>query len=148
MCFTLFSCSKTHINDNNSTNNSIISTETNPEKQVVDNKNEDNSVTKANITFNGKNVKDIQVFAMGNKIDMEFSELKPLLTIEDEGEPVKGVNSKSVFGNVKLIYEDGSEFEFGEIIIGDDNVFYLKLYNGNYYKMADGSFLNAEETTE
>ncbi len=149
MCLTLISCSKTTVDDNTSSKNSIISNDAAADNSTVDNTNEGNtSEQDEKNTYDGKIVKDIIIYAMGNKVDMEFSKLTPLLSIEDEEETVNNVNEKSVFGNIKLVYEDDSEFEFGEIIISDDNAFYLKLHNGKFYKMADGFFINEEETAK
>ena len=142
MCFTLISCNNTKNDENNlKEDNTSITNEMNSNVSSDNNENQSSSETDKDISYNGKNVKEINIFAMGNKVNMEFSELTPLLTIEDEGEAVDNVSEKSVFGNIKLVYEDDSEFEFGEIIISDDNAFYLKLHNGKFYKMADG-FLN------
>lgn len=142
MCFTLISCNNTKNDENNlKEDNTSITNEMNSDVSSDNNENQSSSETDKDISYNGQNVKEINIFAMGNKVNMEFSELTPLLTIEDEGEAVDNVSEKSVFGNIKLVYEDDSEFEFGEIIISDDNAFYLKLHNGKFYKMADG-FLN------
>lgn len=128
ICFSYASCSQTSSRDIES-KVSITASSSNTEAN-----NDDNSKETNNLTYDGKIIKDIELFSNGYKINVSSNSLALLLSAENEENEIDEMDSHTVFAKIVLIYENNERFDYGEIVVRDSN-YILKLYNNKLYKL-------------
>lgn len=144
ICFCFSSCdsSNPEKSSNTQSDSSLITNESNDKDtndSISQNNNNDDD-NKNTVTFRGKTISNIQLDFNGNRMDIDTDGSAEFLSLQSL-EEVSDVVFTMELGKLIIIYDDGNEEIFGNVLTGQDNSFYLKTPDDNkIYKISDLSF--------
>ena len=85
--------------------------------------------TDQELEYKGKKVKEVKLnSSVGIPMDFDADALKVLEDLENK-EPISDVSFDALFGNLIIIYDDGTDETVGQIYLGSDKALYLKFSN-------------------
>lgn len=142
ICFCFSSCNSSNPekSGNTQSDSSLITNESNDKDTNDSISQNNNNDDKNTVTFRGKTISNIQLDFNGNRMDIDTDGSAEFLNLQSL-EEVSDVVFTMELGKLIIIYDDGNEEIFGNVLTGQDNGFYLKTPDDNkIYKISDLSF--------